>query len=207
MDKPIVFCNQKLHRRYATFCWRVDAWFETATDEEKAEFVRVFRQMHATIDPDKHKSLSHVQFKKQRNPLSPEDIALVNEENKFATYGRPKAIRDVQITVGGQSRPATASSPGMTLPGGVGTHGATMSPAELARLRQDLNLKKELYESKVPLKWACSTIGPMKSSYILSHGENVPEIYNQTKNYAAEQAKIKPAGLGPTLGFGRVDPV
>lgn len=80
---------------------RVDAWFETATDEEKEEFIVAFRNIHATADPDRHKSLSHVHYRLMKNPLDDDDLALINDENRFATYGRPKdrSLRDVSIKV------------------------------------------------------------------------------------------------------------
>lgn len=130
-----------------------------------------------------------------------EDLNLIFEENRCATYGRPK-IRDVNITVG---RPGTAP---VNRPKGQSDHLPSLDKAEMEQLKKDLNLKKELYESKVPLKWACSNLGPVESSYGAAYGANMPEL----RRYILEADKqkvsrMRPLGLGPTLGFGGVDPL
>jgi len=177
---------------------QIDTWFDTATDEEKDEFLVAFRNIHAAADPDRHKSLSHVQFKAMKNVLDENDLALINEENRRATYGRPK-MRDVSVKVGmeQQQRPGTA-------PMGSSTSGRPSKPLA----REDFDLKTELYTSNVPLKWACTNLGPLKSAYQLSHGANSRDMMKSIHDTMDQRANMmRPLGLGPTLGFGKVDPV
>jgi len=153
-------------------------------------------------------SITHLDYHTKVNPMRPEDVNLIMEENRFAAFGRPK-IRDVNVTVG---RPGTPSNvgprPGTAAVGGSYHPPSSYSKAELEKLKKDLNLKAELYESKVPLKWACSNLGPMQSTYTAQLGADMAQLRKYMKEASDIAAnKMLPLGLGPTLGFGKVDPL
>lgn len=177
----------------------MDEWLSTATDEERTDFFQSFRDLHATADPDKHKSMSHLHFKEKRNVLSAEDRQLIIDENRFNNFGRPK-MRDVSVRVGRPDtappqRPATADDD------------RAASKARIEELKKSIDLKKELYESKVPIKWAMANLGPQQSAYSAFHGANMHAINKNIADSAAERRnRMPPLGLCPTLGFGSVDP-
>lgn len=93
-------------------------------------------------------------------------------------------------------------------PGTAPVSGSLGGQAGKRLTREDLDLKKELYTSNVPLKWACTTLGPMQSAYQRNHGANMRDLMKSIKDTMEERANMMtPLGLGPTLGFGKVDPV
>eukprot|EP00879_Flechtneria_rotunda_P001687 GHRR01001847.1.p1 GENE.GHRR01001847.1~~GHRR01001847.1.p1 ORF type:complete len:491 (+),score=205.40 GHRR01001847.1:25-1473(+) len=167
----------------------------------RKDLLEMLRQLAAVVQPDRTTSTTHTVHKPQYSVEQSETTALMKEQTRIRTMGFPRKVevKGFTATTGAAATAAAAAgSQTSSSSGHAGNNDGTVlackSMHQTVKAPKASNMIDTLM-SKVPLKWAASSVMAPASSYTASFGENLGRTTQMHKTMFKEV----------NVGFGHVD--
>ncbi|KAK9820464.1 hypothetical protein WJX72_010646 [[Myrmecia] bisecta] len=188
----------------------IDQWMEGAPAAEKRDMLALLRNLHATVKPDKFKSITKYMFG-AKVPFSSLPSGTLEREFYKSQWMAPDTI----------ARPASAPAVRPQSANAAADRAQQARRQLSEQSRQEIQyiqgaftegkpkkaakLPKDTFKSNVPLKWGGGTVGAAKSTYTAMHGVDMPTLIHRVeKALVHRQSAGKPVEI--TSPFGTLDP-